>query len=117
MPPSVLQVITHVLRFVHVSDRKEAALVCKKWYEASLDPLLLRDTLVTFHAPVMTEDIFNRLGKRRTPHLVLDQIDGSFSTKTFLLNSCQHLTENLQSITLKGSNITENLFTGIDFVL
>ena len=93
--------MTHIFRFLGVPDRKEAALVCRKWYDASIDPMLLRDTIVTFHAPVTTDAVFNQLGRRRTPHLVLDQIDGSFTSKNFLLYSCRHLTENLQSISLK----------------
>ncbi|KAI4885972.1 hypothetical protein NFI96_033063, partial [Prochilodus magdalenae] len=31
------QVISHILSFLHASDRKEASLVCRSWYEASQD--------------------------------------------------------------------------------
>lgn len=96
-----------------MSDRKEAALVCRRWYEAASDPILLRDTLVTMHAPVLTSDIFRQLGRRKTPNLVIDHIDGSFSSKYLMMSSSENLTGNLQSMTLKGSNITENMFTGV----
>ena len=47
------------------------------------------------------------------PHLILDEIDGSFNAKQFLLNQCSHLTANLQTLSLKGSNITEKFLVGM----
>ncbi|MEQ2198610.1 hypothetical protein XENOCAPTIV_015411, partial [Xenoophorus captivus] len=35
--PSVLQIIVYILSFLHASDRKEASLVCRRWYNASQD--------------------------------------------------------------------------------
>lgn len=33
----MLQIIIYILSFLHASDRKEAALVCRRWYSASQD--------------------------------------------------------------------------------
>lgn len=33
----LVQVVSHILSFLHPSDRKEASLVCRSWYEASRD--------------------------------------------------------------------------------
>ena len=102
-----------IFKHLSLTDRKEAALVCWKWYYASLDPMLLRDTVVTFHAPSTPSESFLRIGHRKMPHLILDEIDGSFNAKHFLLSECSHLTANLQTLSLKGSNITERFFTGM----
>lgn len=33
----LLQIIVYILSFLHASDRKEASLVCRSWYDASQD--------------------------------------------------------------------------------
>lgn len=38
--------MSHILSYLRVSDRKDSALVCKKWYEASLHPALVGDLVV-----------------------------------------------------------------------
>ena len=105
--------VTHIFRFLSVSDRKEASLVCRIWYQASLDPILLRDTIVMFNTPALvTSDTIWSLGERKAPNLVLDNIDGSNHSKALVLESCKHMCSNLHSLSLKGSDITEsNLVT------
>lgn len=36
-PELPLEIIVYILSFLHVSDRKEASLVCRSWYYASQD--------------------------------------------------------------------------------
>ena len=96
------------MRFLSVADRKEAALVCHLWYDASLDPILLKDTIVMFHIPTTSSNRIPTLGQRKMPNLVLDSIDGSHHSKSVIMESCQHMYRNLQSLSLKGSDITEN---------
>ena len=105
--------VTHIFSFLGVSDRKEASLVCRTWYDASLDPILLRDIVVTFNTPAtVTTNTISSLGRRKTPNLVLDNIDGSYHSKALVLESCKHMCRNLHSLSLKGSDITEsNLIT------
>ena len=101
--------MTHIFRFLSVSDRKEASLVCHTWYNASLDPILLKDTVVMLNtATSVSSDTISSLGRRKNPNLVLDNIDGSFYSKTLLLDSCKHMCKNLHSLSLKGSDISEN---------
>lgn len=100
------------MRFLSVSDRKEAALVCRSWYEASLDPILQRDITIHFYASSaeQTSRAIPSLSRRRLPHLVLNNFDLSLDAKAVLLKSCEHLSANLRSLSLKGSNITERTF-------
>ena len=97
-----------------MSDRKEASLVCRRWYEASLDPILLKDTIVMFSASVpVSNDTISRLGRRRVPNLLLDNVGSSNYSRALILESCRHMCINLRSLCLKGSDVSENNFITI----
>lgn len=100
------------MRFLSVSDRKDAALVCRSWYEASLDPVLQRDIIIHFYSSSAesTSRAIQSLSRRRLPHLVLNDFDLSLDAKAVVLKSCKHLAANLRSLSLKGSNIMERTF-------
>ncbi|XP_069113406.1 F-box and leucine-rich repeat protein 13-like [Argopecten irradians] len=104
-----VEVVAHMMRFLSVSDRKEAALVNRTWYEASLDPILQDDVVLHFHALTPSERT-PQLTRRNLPHLIVDQFDNSHSSKVVLLKSCEQLSKSLQSLSLKSSNITESTF-------
>ncbi|KAJ8302518.1 hypothetical protein KUTeg_018914 [Tegillarca granosa] len=104
----LLQIVTHIMRFLSVSDRKEASQVCRIWYEASLDPILQKDIIIRFHA--LTANNMPQLPHRKTSHLIMDQFDTSNSAKSVMLNSCKNFGESLQSLSLKASNLTESTF-------
>ncbi|XP_060085765.1 F-box/LRR-repeat protein 2-like [Ylistrum balloti] len=104
-----VEVVAHMMRFLSVSDRKEAALVNRIWYEASLDPILQDDVVLHFHA-LTASDRAPNITRRNLPHLIVDQFDNSLNSKVVLLKSCQQLSQSLQSLSLKSSNITESTF-------
>ncbi|XP_033753848.1 F-box/LRR-repeat protein 2-like [Pecten maximus] len=104
-----VEVVAHMMRFLSVSDRKEAALVNRSWYEASLDPILQDDIVLHFHALTSNERT-PHLTRRNLPHLIVDEFDNSLSSKIVLLKSCEQLSQSLQSLSLKSSNITESTF-------
>lgn len=101
-----IEVVAHVMSFLGVSDRKEAALVCRAWYEASLDPALQRNIIVNF-AYEKTEEILESFRRRRLSHLVLSHFDNSSITKNAILRACELGSDDLKSLSLKDSNITE----------
>ncbi|XP_052817875.1 F-box/LRR-repeat protein 2-like [Mya arenaria] len=107
-----VEVVTHIMQFLSVSDRKEAALVCQNWYEASLDPILQRDIILHFYASsaALTSKAIPSLSKRRLPHLVLNDFDSSLNAKAVVLKSCEQFGENLKSLSLRGSELTEKTF-------
>ncbi len=88
--------------------------MCSTWYEASLDPILLKDTIVMFSVTSsVTQATISNLGRRKVPNLQLDNIDGSKHSKALVMESCKHMCANLQSLCLKGSDITECNFVTI----
>ncbi|XP_041376599.1 F-box/LRR-repeat protein 2-like [Gigantopelta aegis] len=105
-----VEVISHIFKFLNVSDRKEASLVCESWYQASLDPALQKDLVVHFFTSVLSEDVTRRLSRRRLSHLVLSHVGNSSQSKEILLRSCENLAGNLQNLSLKGCDITETFF-------
>ncbi|KAH3824550.1 hypothetical protein DPMN_126387 [Dreissena polymorpha] len=100
------------MKYLSLSDRKDAALVCRTWYEAFLDPILQRDIILHFYASTAarTGKDISSLYKRRLPHLILNDFDSSLEAKAVVLKSCEHFGENLKSLSLKGSNLTERTF-------
>lgn len=109
LPP---EVITHIMRYLSVADRKEAALVNRVWYDASLDPVLQKDIVIHFYG-TMVESRFPNVMRRKMSNLMLDQFDSSLESKSIMLKSCQNFSESLRSLSLKGSNITDGLFVDI----
>lgn len=106
------EVVTHILRLLNVSDRKEAALVCKTWYEASLDPILQKDVMLHFNGDTQYVPL-SSISHRRLSHLTLSQLDNSMNTKHVLLRSCKQLSDSLRSLSFKSCNITESTFVEI----
>ncbi|XP_067652514.1 F-box and leucine-rich repeat protein 13-like [Haliotis asinina] len=100
------EVISHLMSFLSVSDRKEAALVNTSWYEASMDPALQRDMVVNFSDTNVT----NLRTRRKLTHLVLNHIDNSTSSVTEMVKFFEYMSESLTNLSLKGSNITEGTF-------
>lgn len=94
------------MSFLDVSDRKEASLVCHAWYEASVDPALQRNIIVNFAYEKM-EEILETFRRRRLTHLVLSHFDNSSITKNAILRTCEIGSDNLRTLSLKDSNITE----------
>ena len=96
------------MRYLTVSDRKEAALVSQTWYEAFKDPALLQDTVLFFPHNAEAADQCH-INARRNPHLVLDTVEPS----TMILETCKPLCDGLQSLSVRGSDITEGMLVSL----
>ncbi|XP_078584608.1 uncharacterized protein LOC144866797 isoform X5 [Branchiostoma floridae x Branchiostoma japonicum] len=105
-----VEVIAHVMRFLSVGDRKASALVNRQWYEASLDPALQTNTVFHLLTPFTSGSTVQKFGLRKSPNLILNDMDGSLRSKDVVKKACQHLGQHLQSLSLKGSDITEGTF-------
>ncbi|CAG5120750.1 unnamed protein product, partial [Candidula unifasciata] len=78
-------IISYIMRFLNVPDRKEAALVCKRWYNASLDPVLQRDIIVKCRPPENGMfPSFGLLGRKLT-HLEFGNWDSKQITESTLM--------------------------------
>lgn len=60
----LLQIIIYILSFLHTSDRKEAALVCSRWYTASQD---LQFQVLALRPQTLRRVVFTRLQAIRLP--------------------------------------------------
>ncbi|GFS23982.1 F-box/LRR-repeat protein 14-like [Elysia marginata] len=90
------EILSHILGFLSISDRKEAALVCHRWYAASLHPALLRDVIIRCRPP--ESGSFTPVGfvQRKLTHLALGDWEShmiSEETLVSLLSSCHNLLE------------------------
>ena len=101
------------MRFLSLSDRQEASLTCKRWYQASLDPGLHKNTIITIRAPTAPSSQLRQLGQNKSANLVLSHIDSSSSCRTVLKETGRHLGPHLESLSLKGSDVTSSVFMDI----
>ncbi|MCJ8734452.1 hypothetical protein PDJAM_G00235530 [Pangasius djambal] len=78
------EVISHILSFLHPSDRKEASLVCRSWYEASQDHQFQKN--VTFRFPVCASSLgfIRGLARRHRCSLIISHVDDSSLSRQVL---------------------------------
>ncbi|KAK2867170.1 hypothetical protein QQF64_022850 [Cirrhinus molitorella] len=107
------EIISYILSFLHVTDRKEASLVCKSWYDACQDHQFQKN--VTFKFPVSTSslDFISALARRPRCGLVISHLDGSSLSRQVLMEVGLHLGPRLDSLSLPGSSITEASLLGL----
>ncbi|XP_071489660.1 uncharacterized protein [Diadema antillarum] len=106
------ELIAHIFRFLCHEDREEAAVVCKDWFRASLDPALHKHTVITLRASASAGKHLPDLGQRKSPNLVITYVEGS--NADFLLKEVgRHLGPHLRSLCLKGCDITPKMFLGM----
>ncbi|XP_062402623.1 uncharacterized protein fbxl9 isoform X1 [Sardina pilchardus] len=107
-PELPAEIITYIFSFLHVSDRKEASLVCRSWYEASQDYQFQKN--VTFKLPACSSslEVIRGLGKRSRCGLVISHLDGSSLSRALLMEVAMHLGPSLETLSLPGSSITES---------
>jgi len=108
-----IQVVSHIMRFLDLPDRKSAAQVCRSWYYASLDNLLLSDVVVTFQSWSEFHAALPQLCKRSRINLVLESIDSSISTREQVASVDREVLRRVRSLSLAGCDITEGLFTSM----
>uniref|UniRef100_A0A3Q0R2S0 F-box and leucine rich repeat protein n=1 Tax=Amphilophus citrinellus TaxID=61819 RepID=A0A3Q0R2S0_AMPCI len=103
----ILQIIVYILSFLHVSDRKEASLVCRSWYIASQDPCFQKNVTFRFPASTSSLELVRGLARKPRCNLIISQLDGFSISKSLLLEVGLCLGPKLESLALPGSSITE----------
>ncbi|XP_030587050.1 F-box/LRR-repeat protein 2 isoform X1 [Archocentrus centrarchus] len=106
-PGLPLEIIVYILSFLHVSDRKEASLVCRSWYIASQDPGFQKNVTFRFPASTSSLELVRGLGRKPRCNLIISQLDGFSISKSLLLEVGLCLGPKLESLALPGSSITE----------
>ncbi|XP_067091168.1 F-box/LRR-repeat protein 2 isoform X1 [Osmerus mordax] len=106
-PELPIEITTYILSFLHASDRKEASLVCRSWYDASQDHRFQRNQTFKFPASTSSLDLIRGLGRLSCCSLVISHLDGSSLSRAVLLEVGLHLGSRLESLALPGSSVTE----------
>ncbi|EMP26868.1 Leucine-rich repeat-containing protein 29 [Chelonia mydas] len=103
-------VITHILSFLPIADRKEASLVNHTWYFAAQDSLRQENILYNIPATSTSLAAFESLARRRVSCVSLTSLDGSTVSRDVIQAVSCHLGPHLQSLSLRGSSLTETSF-------
>lgn len=106
-PELPLEIIVYILSFLHASDRKEASLVCRSWYDASQDPRFQKNVTFCFPASASSLELVRGLGRKSRCSLIISQLDGFSISRSLLLEVGLSLGSKVDSLALPGSSITE----------
>ncbi|KAJ6666040.1 hypothetical protein lerEdw1_000944 [Lerista edwardsae] len=104
------KVITYILSFLPISDRKEAALVNQTWYFAALDSL--RQESICYNIPATSASLktISRLTQRHVSHVKMTALDGSATSRDIIKSVARYLGPQLHGLCLHGSSLTEACF-------
>ncbi|XP_066204689.1 F-box/LRR-repeat protein 2-like isoform X4 [Saccopteryx leptura] len=108
-----LEMLTYILRFLPLSDQKEASLVNRAWYCAAQN--VLREMNVRYNIPVCSASLpaIKSLGLRGISCISLTNLDGSPVSQQVLQSVAYHLGPHLQSLSLGGGSPTEASFVAL----
>ncbi|XP_051884007.1 F-box/LRR-repeat protein 2 isoform X3 [Pristis pectinata] len=109
-PDLPVEVICYIMRFLSLSDRKEASLVNRAWYAASLDRSLQKDVIYNLQASSTFLESLRDLGWRQSLYMALSNLDGAPISKMVIQSIVLHLAAHLENLSLRGSYITEASF-------
>ncbi|CAM2100837.1 unnamed protein product [Caretta caretta] len=105
-----VEVITYILSFLPIADRKEASLVNHTWYFAAQDSLRQENILYNIPATSTSLAAIESLARRRVSCVSLTSLDGSTVSRDVIQAVSCHLGPHLQSLSLRGSSLTETSF-------
>ncbi|KAL6480634.1 hypothetical protein MHYP_G00116670 [Metynnis hypsauchen] len=112
-PDLPLEIISHILSFLHASDRREASLVCRSWYEASQDHQFQKQVIFKFPASVSSLGFIRGLARQARCGLIISHLDASSLSRQVLVEVGVQLGPRLESLALPGSSITESSLLGL----
>ncbi|XP_044843821.1 leucine-rich repeat-containing protein 29 isoform X2 [Mauremys mutica] len=105
-----VEVITYILSFLPIADRKEASLVNHTWYFAAQDSLRQENVLYNIPATSASLAAIESLARRRVSCVSLTSLDSSTVSRDVIQAVSCHLGPHLQSLCLRGSSLTETSF-------
>nr|XP_039271337.1 dynein regulatory complex subunit 6-like isoform X1 [Styela clava] len=117
-----IEIWSEILKYLNLADRRECALVCKKFYEASLDPDLHWKSTYIFDAQALlpqdefTEAAFDNQIYCKSPNLYINGLDENINVKPLLNPQNGHMSllgPHVVRLSLKGSSILESSFVEI----
>nr|XP_008172995.1 leucine-rich repeat-containing protein 29 isoform X3 [Chrysemys picta bellii] len=105
-----VEVITYILSFLPIADRKEASLVNHTWYFAAQDSLRQENILYNIPATSTSLAAIESLARRRVSCVSLTSLDSSTVSRDVIQAVSCHLGPHLQSLCLRGSSLPETAF-------
>ncbi|XP_058253009.1 uncharacterized protein fbxl9 isoform X1 [Hemibagrus wyckioides] len=102
------EVISHILSFLHPSDRKEASLVCRSWYEASQDHRFQKNVTFRFPACASSLGFVCGLARRHQCSLIISHVDDSNLSRKVLEEVQVHLGGRIVGLALPRSSMMES---------
>ncbi|XP_060110337.1 F-box/LRR-repeat protein 2-like [Heteronotia binoei] len=111
-----VEVITHILNFLPIPDRKEASLVNRSWYFAAQDSLRQEDSIF-YKIPASSTSLgaIKSLSRRRVCSIQLTNLDSSSTSREVIKYVAGYLGPHLRHLCLQGSSITEACFEELLF--
>uniref|UniRef100_A0A670YK25 F-box/LRR-repeat protein 15-like leucin rich repeat domain-containing protein n=1 Tax=Pseudonaja textilis TaxID=8673 RepID=A0A670YK25_PSETE len=104
------QVITYILSFLPISDRKEASLVNRTWYFAAQDSLRQENVLYNIPASSASLGTIRALAERHVCDIKMANLDSSTTSRDVIQYVAKYLGPHLRSLCLNGSCLTEASF-------
>ncbi|XP_053126551.1 F-box/LRR-repeat protein 20-like isoform X2 [Hemicordylus capensis] len=110
-----VEIITYILSFLPLSDRKEASLVNQTWYFAAQDSL--RQESISYNIPATSTSLktIQGLARRHVCHVKMVTLDGSATSREIIKAVANSLGPHLRSLRLHGSSLTETCFEELVF--
>ncbi|XP_041048355.1 F-box/LRR-repeat protein 2 [Carcharodon carcharias] len=112
-PNLPVEVISYILHFLSMSDRKEASLVNRAWHAASLDQSLQKNVFYHLQGTYDSLEFIRSLGRRQTSCVALSNLDGSAASKMVIQSIAFHLAPHLKNLLLRDNSITERSFVAL----
>ncbi|KAM3828822.1 uncharacterized protein M6D78_013665 [Vipera latastei] len=105
-----VEVITYILSFLPISDRKEASLVSRAWYFAAQDTLRQENVLYNIPATSASLSTIRALAQRHVCNIRMANLDSSTTSRDVIKYIANYLGPHLRSLCLNGSCLTEASF-------
>ncbi|KAJ7311961.1 hypothetical protein JRQ81_006284 [Phrynocephalus forsythii] len=102
-----VEVITYILSFLPIPDRKEAALVNQTWYMAAQDSLHQENLVFNIPAASASLKTIRNLAQRHVSSVKMTNLDGSSTSRDVVKYVANYLGPHLRSLCLHGSILTE----------
>ncbi|KAF7236044.1 putative RNA-directed DNA polymerase from transposon BS [Varanus komodoensis] len=106
----IRRVITYILSFLSISDRKEASLVNQTWYLAAQDSLRQENVFYNIPASSASLRTIKNLARRHVCNVKMLNLDGSTTSRDVVKFVATYLGPHLHSLCLRGSSLTESSF-------
>nr|XP_028595545.1 dynein regulatory complex subunit 6-like [Podarcis muralis] len=106
-----MEIITYILSFLPIADRKEASLVNQTWYFAAQDTL--RQESIFYNIPATSASLrtIQNLSRRHVCSVRMTNLDGSTTSRDVIKSVASFLGPHLRSLCLHGSSLTEANFS------